>query len=286
MLQCIAVGRAGELGAHLADAVAQRDHVVEPLTPTNSSRCLERRPADVDAALAHDPHRVGMKWLGMAAGAARRSTPRGAARRAPRPSASARCCPCTGTAPVRAPATAVAVPRRRAEPGVQRAPRRQRACPAAARGRRVVRVAPVRRAAPRGHEPALAQQAQVVRDEVLPLVRQLAELADPQVAAGELLQQSPPQRVRAQTEKGRDRRAHAAKNTSNAIDLTSDDGGTFFRRLHSRRRCRTGKSVQIGTVLATVTRELDPQVATGLTGLGRRGGALDLGVRRPPASIA
>jgi hypothetical protein len=45
-----------------------------------------------------------------------------------------------------------------------------------------------------------------------------------------------------------------------------------------------GSRCKSDTVLATVTGELEPHVATGPSGLGRRVTALDLGVRRSPAS--
>jgi hypothetical protein len=46
-----------------------------------------------------------------------------------------------------------------------------------------------------------------------------------------------------------------------------------------------GSRCKSDTVLATVTRELEPPVATGSTGREGRVRALDLGVRRPPASL-
>ena len=101
MLQWISLGSAGELGAHLAHPVAQADHPVEALAGEHAE--VLRAPAgEVDAVLAHHPHRVGVQRLGMAAGAARLDRAAGrAARRAPRPSGSERCCRCTGTAPAR-----------------------------------------------------------------------------------------------------------------------------------------------------------------------------------------
>ena len=61
---------AGELRADLADPVAQRDHVAEPL-PGELLQVLGPAPADVDAVLAHDPHRLRMQRLGTAARAGR-----------------------------------------------------------------------------------------------------------------------------------------------------------------------------------------------------------------------
>src|SRR5690242_16783527 len=59
----------------------------------------------------------------------------------------------------------------------------------------VVRIAPVGGAAPRGDQPALAELAQVVRDQALAPARSLAQLADTEVALCELAQEPPPQRV-------------------------------------------------------------------------------------------
>ena len=60
---------------------------------------------DVDAALGHHAHCVGVERLGMAAGAAGvDGVPRSARRAGPRRSATGRCCRCTGTRPGR-PAT-------------------------------------------------------------------------------------------------------------------------------------------------------------------------------------
>ena len=88
-----------ELGTDLADAVAQRDHEVEPLA-TELVEVLGSVRADVDAALLHDPHRVGMERLRIAARATRlRSFPPTSARAAPRRSAIVRCSRCTGTRP-------------------------------------------------------------------------------------------------------------------------------------------------------------------------------------------
>lgn len=52
-----------------------------------------------------------------------------------------------------------------------------------------------------------------------------------------------------------------------------------------RGNAEPGSRCESDTVLATVTRELNPNDATGPTGLGRRLRALDLGVRRPSASV-
>ena len=61
---------AGEFRADLADPVAQADHVPEPL-PGERVQVLDPVPADVDAVLAHDQHRVRVQRLGLAARAGR-----------------------------------------------------------------------------------------------------------------------------------------------------------------------------------------------------------------------
>src|SRR5690348_15405119 len=57
---------ASELRADLADPVAQRDHVAEPL-PGELRQVLGPAPADVDAVLAHHPYRLRVQRLRMAA---------------------------------------------------------------------------------------------------------------------------------------------------------------------------------------------------------------------------
>ena len=67
----------------------------------------------------------------------------------------------------------------------------------------VVGVAAVGEAAARGHQPAVAQLAQVIGDEVLSLGRQRTQLRDAPVAAGQLAQQPPAQRMARQLQKPR-----------------------------------------------------------------------------------
>ena len=67
----------------------------------------------------------------------------------------------------------------------------------------VVGVAPVRGAPPHGHQPAATQLAQVVRRQALPLADQRRELTDLPIAARQLAQQPPPQRVSRQPQKPR-----------------------------------------------------------------------------------
>ena len=69
-LQWIACGLAGELGTDLAHAVAEADHVVK--APAGElAEVLGTATREIDPALSHHPHRVGMQRLGMAAGAGR-----------------------------------------------------------------------------------------------------------------------------------------------------------------------------------------------------------------------
>lgn len=61
---------AGELGTDLPDPVAQADDVLEPLTG-ELVQVLRATSGDVDPACPQHAYRVGMKRLGVAAGAAR-----------------------------------------------------------------------------------------------------------------------------------------------------------------------------------------------------------------------
>src|SRR4051812_33156236 len=64
------LGAAGELGADLAYAVAQADHVVEALG-RELVEVLGSAPGQVDAAVAHHSHGVGVQRLWVAARARR-----------------------------------------------------------------------------------------------------------------------------------------------------------------------------------------------------------------------
>ena len=63
-------GVTGKFRAHLADPVAQADHVVEPL-PGERAHGAWLTAADVDAVLQHHPDRVGVQRLRVAARAGR-----------------------------------------------------------------------------------------------------------------------------------------------------------------------------------------------------------------------
>ena len=67
----------------------------------------------------------------------------------------------------------------------------------------VVRVTAVGEAAPRRHQTAVAQLTQVIRDEALTLPSQLAQLTDTPIAARELAQQPPAQRMARKPQKRR-----------------------------------------------------------------------------------
>ena len=172
-----------ELGTHLADAVAQRDHDVEPLR-RELVEVLGAVRADVDAAPLHAR---APRWGAAASDGSRRSRPRPlrptAARAAPPPSATGRCCPCTGTAPGRRRAggrrTSSARPRTGAtrERRMQRGARGCQQLPAAREVDAVVAVASVGRAPTHRHQPAVAQLAQVVRHQALRLVDELVSSA-------------------------------------------------------------------------------------------------------------
>ena len=64
----------------------------------------------------------------------------------------------------------------------------------------VVAVAAICGAAPRRNQATVAQLAQVVRDQALALTRELAELSHAAIAARQLAQQLPPQRVPCQAQ--------------------------------------------------------------------------------------
>ena len=124
---------------------------------------------------------------------------------APRPSASARCCRCTGTARVALRGFAGSPG---ARPGCSAAPAPASSSATALELEHVVGVAPVGGAPPRRHQPAVAQPPEVVRDEALPPPGELAQLADAQIALRELAQQLPAQWMPGEPQERR--RRHAA----------------------------------------------------------------------------
>src|SRR6266540_2196696 len=85
----------------------------------------------------------------------------------------------------------------------------------------VVAVAAVEAAAGGGDQATVAQQPQVVGDQVLRMADQCDQLTDPQVAAGEFGQQPPAQRVSGEAYErrgGLTRQAHDPEDTSNRFD--------------------------------------------------------------------
>ena len=219
MLQWIACGVAGELGADLAHAVAEADDVVE--APAGElAEVLGAAAREVDPALAHHPHRVGMQRLGMAAGAGRAHRAAGqllgerlghlrarAVARAQEQHARAR-------RAALAAARAAAAPR----PGCSEAPALGEQLTAARQLEHVVGVAAVGGAAARRDEAAVAQLAQVVRDEALAPAGQLAQLADAPIAARQLAQQPPAQRMAGQPQE----RA-AVSSTARVVAITAGE---------------------------------------------------------------
>ena len=67
-LQCTTLRGRRELGADLSNAVAQRDHDVEPLGD-ELAEVLGAVRTDVDATLLENADGIGMQWLRMATGA-------------------------------------------------------------------------------------------------------------------------------------------------------------------------------------------------------------------------
>src|SRR5215211_4603039 len=200
-------GRPWELGAYLAHAIAEADHVVEAL-PGELAQMLGATPGEVDVALAHHADRVGVKRLRMAARAVRAEGAVGQPLR-------------EGLGDLRARAVAGAEEEHARERG---------ALPVAAAGTRgwrqagmqgntcvrqelaatrqiehVVAVAAVSGAAALRDKALVAQLTQVVRDQALAPPRRRAELAHTPIAARQLAQEPPPQRMPRQPQKPRRR---------------------------------------------------------------------------------
>ena len=158
-------GDGRELGADLSNAVAEGDHHVEPLSD-ELVEVLGAVRADVDAPPLKDPHGVGMQRLRVAPRARRFDRPgRHVLERAPRPSATGRCFPCTRTTPACGDARPGAVGPR---PGQATTPDAgHRPQPAAPPGSGeidgVVAVAAVRRTATGGHSPPSRSDASGTR---------------------------------------------------------------------------------------------------------------------------
>jgi hypothetical protein len=192
---------AGELRADLADPVAQRDHVAEPL-PGELLQVLGPAPADVDAVLAHDPHRLRVQRLRTLTAAARAghlnpapgqlaeqrlgdlraAAVPGAEEQHPSPHPVGP----GGLALQLGPGTEA---RMEGQPGLGQQ------FAAAGQLDAVVGVPAVGRTSPRRHQAARAELTQVVGDQALRLAQQPRQLADLPVGAGQLGQQPPAQRM-------------------------------------------------------------------------------------------
>ena len=197
--------RAGELGADLPHAVAEADDVVEALVG-ELAEVLGAAAREIDPALAHHPHRVGVQGLGMAAGAGRAHRAVGevfgqrlghlrARAVAGAQEQHARLC--------RAAASVCAHGGR--QPWMQRRTGGDEQLTAARQLEDVVGVAAVGEAAAGRHQFAVAQLTQVVGDQALALAGQLAQLADTPIAARQFAQEPPAQRMAGELEKPRRR---------------------------------------------------------------------------------
>ena len=177
MLQWARRGWSGELRAGLAGLVAQGDHVVEPAAG-EGVQVPGALVGDVDAELvAQHPDGVGVQvaaWAGCRRWSPRRGRRCGGAA-GPRRSVSGRCCRCTRTARRgggdRGPPGATGGAACRRSAGCSAAPVSVSASRAAVQVQVVVAVAAVEAAARGGDQPAVAQQPQVVGDQVLRLGR-------------------------------------------------------------------------------------------------------------------
>ena len=213
MLQCAAIGapgNSGQISRTLSQSVMTRSNRLSG----EAGERLRRATGDVDTALGHDPHRVRVQRLRVAARAAgldgaRRSVfderfgdlgagaVAGAQEQQPRP-------------------CAAAARRRRGgagasdEPGMEREPGFAEQVAAAEQIGPVVDVAAVGRASAGADDAGVPELRQVVGDEVLRLPDELHELADPAIAAPELDDQLPAQRIAEQPEDLRRRcRSHS-----------------------------------------------------------------------------
>ena len=189
--------------ADLANAVTQGDHRVESLR-AELVEVLRSSLADVEPVGPQDADGVGMERSSGCCRRLRRARhPQTSARPAPRRSATEHCCRCTGTTPAA----------RRREPcarglsgattarciaGCSAAPAPSSASRTGGQVDRVVAVATVRRAAPSAHQPTIAKQTKVIRDQALWLVDEHRQLPHGSITLHELSQQPPPHRVRRQ----------------------------------------------------------------------------------------
>jgi hypothetical protein len=193
------LGVAREFGADLAHAVAEADRVVEALI-AELAQVLGAPAAEVDAALPHHPHGVGVKRLGMATGALSLD---GVARELLderlgdlRPGAVAR----AEEQHPRAGGLRRSIPPARRRRGEAQGRMQGRAAcrkqiATAREVERVVGVASVGRAAVARDNSLGSQPAEMVRDQALRPLDQPTQLANASVAARELAQQPPAERI-------------------------------------------------------------------------------------------
>ncbi len=193
---------AGELRADLADPVAQADHVPEPL-PGERVQVLGPAPADVDAVLVHDQHRLRVQRLGLAARAGRLD--RVPAELSEQRLGQLRAGAVPGAQEQHADARPDPIRGRRDQPQarVESPARLGQELGAAGQVDAVIGVPAVGRAAPGGHQPARLELAEVVGNQALRLAEQTGELADLPVAAPQLGQQLPAQRMSGQPQEPR-----------------------------------------------------------------------------------
>jgi hypothetical protein len=238
-----------KLGTDFPHAVAQADHVVE--APAGElAEVLGAATGRVDPALAEDAQRVGVKRLGMTAGADRLD-------RATRLLLDER----LGELRTRAvPGAQEQHPHRRAkrgssvgnrggrgqiQAGVERAAARREELTAAGEVEQVVGLAAVEGAAAPLDQLLGLKPSEVVGHERLRFLEQLAKFVDAAVAAGQLEQQPPAQRMRGQLQKaGRPRvrrrgQHHAADITSMEIDALSPDARLRRRWASAQAGCGT-----------------------------------------------
>ncbi len=265
--------RSWKLRTDLAHLVAQRDDTVESVAGEASER-LRRPTGNVDTALRHDPHRVRVQWLGVAAraacldGARRRVLEQGLGDLG------------TGAVASTQEQNPSAGPSRRdlaggrrceREPGMQRAPGFAEEVPAVKEIGPVVDVATVGGASAGADDAATSKLGQVVRHKVRRLPDELHELSDTAIAASELAEQLPSQRIAEQTEdRGWLRRLHHDAITSVWIDSMQVDRSAAchhleagkFRFRSATTSPRTRRSRQTDMVGSTaVASGVDPDTA-------------------------
>jgi hypothetical protein len=170
----------------------------KPMRVESSVAVLGATPGDVDAALAHHPHRVGMQRVRVAARASRADRAAGQLPGEHLGDLRARAIARAQEQHARERRTALtprASARRRRQGRMQRGAGARQQLSAARQIEDVVAVAAVGGAATHRNQATVAQLAQVVGDQALAPARQLAQLAHAPIAARQLAQQPPPQRV-------------------------------------------------------------------------------------------